>query len=103
MPRASRLSLTGWFAGARLMGMQLQFTNPELEAKVEQWVSETGRPAEELVEDAMAGYFEELAEVRNTLNSRYEDIKSGKVTLMDGDEAFSRLRAKSEAWRKSHL
>ena len=83
------------------MGMQVQFNNPELQAKVEQWVSETGRPAEELVEDAMTGYFEELKRVRNTLDSRYDDIKSGKVKLIPGDEAFARLRAKSEARRKS--
>jgi len=36
------------------MGMQVHFTNPDLQAKIEQWVSQTGRPAEELVEDAMA-------------------------------------------------
>ncbi len=30
--------------------------NPVLQAKVDQWASETGRPADELVEDAMAGY-----------------------------------------------
>lgn len=83
------------------MGMQVQFNNPELQAKVEQWVSETGRPAEELVEDAMTGYFEELKRVRSTLDSRYDDIKSGKVKLIPGDEAFARLRAKSEARRKS--
>jgi hypothetical protein len=45
------------------MGMQVHFNNPEIQAKVDQWVSDTGRPAEELLEDAMAGYFEELAQV----------------------------------------
>ncbi|MGA8027062.1 MAG: hypothetical protein WB992_07940 [Bryobacteraceae bacterium] len=84
-----------------VMGMQVQFDNPELQAKVEQWVSETGRPAEELVEDAMAGYFDELERVRETLGSRYDDIKTGKVKLISGDEAFARLRAKSEARRNS--
>ena len=84
------------------MGMQLHFSNPELLAKVEQWVSETGRPVEELIEDALAGHFDELAQVRETIDSRYDDIKSGTVRLIPGDEAFARLRAKSEAWRKSH-
>ena len=37
------------------MGMQVQFKNAELQAKIEQWVSDTGCPAEELVEDVMAG------------------------------------------------
>ena len=64
-------------------------------------MSETGRPAEELLEDAMAGYFEELSKVRQKLDSRYDDIKSGKVKLVPGDEAFARLKAKSEARRKN--
>jgi len=54
---------------------------------------------EELVEDAMAGYFEELAQVRETLDSRYDDIKSGKVKLISGEEAFARLMEGIEARR----
>jgi hypothetical protein len=81
--------------------MQVHFTNPELQAKVEQWVSETGRSAEELLEDALASYFEEFAQVSKTLDGRYDDIKSGKVKLIDGEEAFARLRRKSEARRSS--
>ena len=83
------------------MGMQVQFDNPELQAKVEQWVSETGRPAEELVEDAMTGYFEELNRVRSTIDSRYDDIKSGKVKLIPGDEARTRLMERIESRRKA--
>jgi hypothetical protein len=82
------------------MGMQLHFTNPELQAKVDQWVSETGRPVEELVEDAMAGYFDELAEVRRTLDTRYDDVESGKVKLIPGDEVIARLRERSAAHRR---
>ena len=68
------------------MGMQMHFTNPEIQAKLEQWAMDTGRPAEELVEDVMATYFEEMAEVRQKLDSRYDDIKSGKVKLIPGEE-----------------
>ena len=81
------------------MGMQLHFTNPDIQAKLEQWATDTGRPAEELVEDVMAGYFDELAQVRETLDSRYEDIKSGKVKLIPGDEVIARLRERSAAYR----
>jgi hypothetical protein len=59
----------------------------------------TGRPADELVEDAMAGYFGELVQVRELLDSRYDDIKGGKVQLMDGEVAFARLKEKTEAQR----
>ncbi len=86
---------------SNVMSMAVQFSNPELQAKVEQWVSETGRPAEELMEDAMTGYFEELAQLRETLDSRYDDIKNGRVKMIPGEEAFARLKAKSDARRKS--
>jgi hypothetical protein len=81
--------------------MELHLRNPELQVKVDQWVMDTGRPAQELLEDAVAGYFSELSQLRTTLDSRYDDIKSGCVQLIDGEEAFARLRAKSEARRHS--
>jgi hypothetical protein len=40
--------------------------------------NDTGRPIEELVEDVMAGYFDEMAQLHATVNSRYDDIKSGR-------------------------
>ncbi len=79
--------------------MDVHLSNPDLQAKIDRCVSETGRPADELVEDAMAGYFGELVEVRELLDSRYDDIKSGKVQLMDGEAAFARLKKKTEAQR----
>ncbi len=81
--------------------MQVQITDPELQAKVEQWIADTGLPAEELLKDAMAGYFYEATHIRETLDSRYDDIKHGKVKMIPGDEAFARLEAKSEARRKT--
>jgi hypothetical protein len=33
------------------------------------------------------------------LDGRYDDIKSGKVKLIDGEEAFARLKEKTEAQR----
>jgi hypothetical protein len=66
--------------------MTVNFRNPELATKLEQWVSETGRPAEELVEKVMAGYFDELGQIGETINSRYDDTKGGTVKLIPGDE-----------------
>ena len=34
-----------------------------------------------------------------TLDARYDDLKSGRVKPIDGDEAFARLREKSEQRR----
>ncbi len=100
VPRGMGVFLADNVCESSVMGMQVQFNNPELQAKVEQWVSETGRPAEELVEDVMAGYFEELERVRHTLNTRYDDIKSGKVKLIPGEEVIARLRERSAAYRQ---
>lgn len=78
--------------------MEVQLT-PDLQAKIHQWSAETGRSTDELVEDVMAGYFEALAHVRQTLDRRYDDLKSGRVQLIDGEEAFASLKAKTEALR----
>jgi hypothetical protein len=39
--------------------------------------SRSGLPTDDLMEDAMAGYLQEVTEVRQMLDSRYDDIKSG--------------------------
>ncbi len=78
--------------------MELHFT-PEWEAKLNEMASTTGRAAGELLQDAMTGYFEELTQLRGMLDSRYDDIKSGNVKPIDGEEAFARLRSKSEVRR----
>jgi hypothetical protein len=78
-----------------LEGMHVHLTNPDLQAKLDRWVTETGRGPDELVEDAMAGYFDELAQAREMLNSRYDDLKSGRVKPISGDEMLAHFREKS--------
>lgn len=58
--------------------MEVHLT-PDLEAKLNQLSAETGRAKEALVQDAMAGYLAELSQVRDTLDARYDDIKSGRT------------------------
>lgn len=70
---------------------------PEVQAKLDQMVRESGRPSDELVEDALVCYFDEMARTRKMLDSRYDDLESGKVKLVSGDEVRARLRAKSAA------
>jgi hypothetical protein len=84
-----------------LKGMDVHLTNPDLEAKLDRWVAETGRRPDELVEDAMAGYFDELARTREMLNSRYDDLKSGRVKPISRDELVAHFREKSGARRTS--
>jgi len=82
-----------------LRAMDVHLNNPAIKAKIDRWVAETGRGPDELVEDAMAGYFEELTQARETLNRRYDDLKSGRVKPIPGDEVIARLREKSAARR----
>ena len=81
--------------------MEVHF-KPEVRAKLEQMVRESGRPSDELVEDAINGYFDELANVRERLDSRYDDLENGRVKLISGDEVKARLRAKSAARLAEH-
>ena len=45
----------------------------------------------------MAGYFDELASVREMLDKRYDELKSGKVKPIPGDEVEAHFEAKSAA------
>jgi hypothetical protein len=81
--------------------MEVHLNNPEIQAKIDRWVTETGRGPDELIEDAVAGYFEELSQTREMLNSRYDDLKSGRVKPISGDEVVAHFREKSAARRSS--
>ncbi|HEY9126592.1 MAG TPA: hypothetical protein VIM62_05660 [Acidobacteriaceae bacterium] len=68
---------------------------PDVQARLDQLSLETGRSQEEFVNDAMACYFDELERTRQMIDSRYDEIKSGRVQAVDGEEVFARLRAKN--------
>mgnify|MGYP001439513723 CR=1 FL=1 len=75
--------------------MEVRF-KPETEIRLQELASQSGRPTDDLVEDAMAGYLTEVSELRSTLDSRYDDIKSGRVKLVDGETFFEGLRRRGE-------
>jgi len=75
--------------------MEVHLT-PDLEKKLHELASQTGRGADELARDAIAGFVDAVGEVRGMLNSRYDELKSGRVQPIDGDEAFRRLRQRSD-------
>ena len=81
-----------------LKAMEVRF-NPDLQAKLDKLATETGRPTGELVEDVVAGYFDELAQTREMLNRRYDDLKSGRVKPISRDEIVAYFREKSAARR----
>jgi hypothetical protein len=79
--------------------MEVHF-KPDVQARLEQMARESGRPSEELVEDAVVGYIDELARTREMLDRRYDDLETGTVRPIDGEEAFRRLMEKTEAQRR---
>ena len=78
--------------------MQINLT-PQTQAKLDKLALETGRNADELVEDALAGYLDDVAELREELDTRYGDLKNGRVVPIDGDIALAQLREKSRMRR----
>jgi hypothetical protein len=75
--------------------------SPETESRLQELAAATGRAPDDLVEDAMTGYLAELSQVRNMLDSRYDDIKTNGVQPIDGEEVFRQLRQKSQNRRDS--
>jgi len=69
---------------------------PDVQAKLDRLATETGRPADELLADAMAGYLDELACVRQMLDGRFDDLKSGEVKPVDGEQFFEGLRRRED-------
>jgi predicted transcriptional regulator len=76
--------------------MEVHLT-PELQAKIDQLVMESGRTPDELVEDALAGYVAEVAETRKMLDSRYDDVMSGRVKPITRDEVVAHFQKTSES------
>ena len=65
--------------------MEVHFT-PDVQAKLEQMARQSGRSADKLVQDAVAGL----------LGSRYDDVKSGRVKPIDGEAFFETLRQRED-------
>ena len=78
--------------------MEVHFS-PDVEKKLNDLAAQSGRRTDELLQDALAAYFDELVRTRDMLGSRYDELKSGRVEPIDGEEAFARLKAKTEAQR----
>jgi predicted transcriptional regulator len=79
--------------------MEVQL-GPDIEKKLNDLAAQSGRGVTQLLQDALAGYLDEQSQTQDMLDSRYDDLKSGRVKPIDGEEAFSRLKAKTEAQRR---
>ena len=79
--------------------MEVHFT-PDVQAKLEQMARDMGRASDELVEDAVIGLLHELGQTREMLDRRCDDLESGRVQAIDGEEAYRRLLEKTEEQRR---
>jgi hypothetical protein len=80
--------------------MEVHFS-PELEKKLKDLTAQTGRDAGELLQDVVAGYVDELAGVREMLDTRYDDLKSGRAKPIDGEAFFESLRKREDELLKT--
>ena len=72
--------------------MEVHFA-PDVEKKLNDLAALSGRgSADALVQDVVGGYIDELAQTREMHDSRYDDLKSGRVKPIDGEEFFESLR-----------
>jgi predicted DNA-binding protein len=69
---------------------------PETESRLQELAAQTGRAPADLVEDAMVGYLQELAQTREMLDGRYDDIKDGRVKPVDGEAFFESLQQREK-------
>jgi predicted transcriptional regulator len=75
--------------------------SPPTESRFQELAAATRRAPDDLVEDAITGYLTELSQVRNTLDSRDEGIKSNRVQPIEGEEVFRELSQTGEHRRNS--
>jgi predicted transcriptional regulator len=69
---------------------------PETESRLQELAAKSGRGTDDLVEDALAGYLQELASVRDMLDARFDDVRSGRVKPIAGEAFFEELREREE-------
>lgn len=73
---------------------------PETESRLNELAAKCGQPPDELVEDALAAYLSEVGEMRNALDTRYDEIKSGRTKPIDGEAFFEDLRSREELLKR---
>ena len=74
--------------------------SPETEATLRDLAARRGRTPDDLLQDAVASYLDELANTREMLDNRYDQLERGEVELIDREQARARLKAKTELQRK---
>jgi len=76
---------------------------PNQEAKIAALAAKTGRDEAEILEEVIDSYFDELADVREMLDQRYDDFKSGRVKELTPEQLREDVeRRKREFLQQRH-
>jgi hypothetical protein len=83
--------------------MEVHFA-PDIEKKLNDIAAQRGSgSADGRVQDVVGGYIDELVRTREMLDSRYDDLKSGKVKPIDGEDFFEGLRRREDELLNNRL
>jgi hypothetical protein len=74
--------------------------SPDAQAKLEEFTRQYGGTSDDTISNAVNAYFDRMAFAREKLERRYDDLESGAVQLIDGEDAYRRLMEKTEAGRR---
>ena len=82
--------------------MSLQI-KPNQEAKIADLAAKTGRGKAEILEEVIDSYFDELADVREMLEQRYDQFKAGRVKELTPEQVREDIeRRKREFLQQRH-
>ena len=82
--------------------MSLQI-KPNQEAKIADLAAKTGRDKSEILEEVIESYFDELADVREMLDQRYDEFKAGRVKELTPEQVRGDIeRRKREFLQQRH-
>jgi predicted transcriptional regulator len=72
----------------------------DAEKKLLDLAATTGRGTDDLIEDALAGYYEDVLHTRQHIEEGYLQAERGE--LIDGDQARREIQAMKNTWREEH-
>jgi predicted DNA-binding protein len=79
--------------------MDLQLP-PKDYARLTELAEKTGREESEIVKEVIGSYLDGVDEVRELLNSRLEDIESGRVKPLTSEQLWKNLELRKKAYLK---
>jgi len=82
-----------------LRAMEVHFS-PDVERQLTDRAAQSGRATDDVLQDALAGYFDELVQIRKLLNDRYHEFKSGRRKAISGEDVETRFHSQSADARR---